>query len=183
MDVLFKNMCNNKSSTLNFPQRNRQRHQNRNKVIITFFLTFFIFDDKLYIIESLTGKNGSRKDNKESSNARHGRPTAVMRPIIQLSRDSRARLRPSTAGEISYDGYFMNREEDDTEELALNLSTILLSKYQNDADFLSALAKNLINEEYRWKEEANRCLSDVSATILITIYNCLTRGIINWLMF
>jgi len=96
--------------------------------------------------------------------------TAVMRLIIQLSRDSRIRLRPPTAGEISHDGDFMNLEEDDTEELALNLSNILLNKYQNDSAFLIALARNLMNEEVRWKEEANRRLSDFSATVLITIY-------------
>jgi len=95
---------------------------------------------------------------------------AVMRLIIQLSRDSSIRLRPPTAGEISYDDDLMNLEEDDTEELALNLSSILLSKYQNDSAFLIALARNLMNEEVRWKEEANRRLSDFSATVLITIY-------------
>ena len=96
---------------------------------------------------------------------------AVMSLIIQLGRDSNIRLRPPTADGISYNGDFMNQEvDDDTEELALNLSNILLSKYQNDTAFLSALTKNLMNEEVRWKEEANRRLSDVSATVLITIY-------------
>jgi len=95
---------------------------------------------------------------------------AVMNLIIQLGRESSIRLRPPTASGISYDDDFMNQEEDDTEELALNLSSILLSKYENDTAFLSALAKNLMNEEYRWKEEANRRLSDVSATALISIY-------------
>jgi len=95
---------------------------------------------------------------------------ALMNLIIQLGRESSIRFRPPTAGGISNDGDLMNQEEDDTEELALNLSSILLSKYQNDTDFLIALTKSLNNEEVRWKEEANRRLSDVSATVLITIY-------------
>jgi hypothetical protein len=94
-----------------------------------------------------------------------------MNLIIMLGRESSIRPRPPTPGGISYDGAFMNQEDDDdTEELALNLSSILLSKYQNDSAFLSALTKNLMNEEVRWKEEANRRLSDVSATVLISIY-------------
>ncbi len=100
----------------------------------------------------------------------HNVTAVVMSLIIQLGRDSNIRLRPPTASGLYPDGDFMNEDEDDTEELALNLSSILLSKYQNDPAFLSALTKNLMNEEVRWKEEANRRLSDVSAIVLIAIY-------------
>jgi len=57
-----------------------------------------------------------------------------------------------------------------TEELALNLTTILLRSFENNTAFLHTLTKNLNNEEQRWKEEANRRVSDVSSTVLITIY-------------
>jgi len=95
---------------------------------------------------------------------------ALMSFIIQLGRDSSIRLRPPIASGLSPDDDALSHEEDDTEALVLNLSSILLSKYQNDTAFLSALTKNLMNEEVRWKEEANRRLSDVSAIVLIAIY-------------
>ncbi len=102
----------------------------------------------------------------------HNVTAAVMSFIIQLGRDSSIRLRPPTASDgFSHpDDDALSQEDDDTEALVLNLSSILLSKYHNDTAFLSTLTKNLMNEEVRWKEEANRRLSDVSAIVLIAIY-------------
>ena len=60
--------------------------------------------------------------------------------------------------------------KDDLEELAHNLTAILRRSFENNTAFLNTLTKSLNNEEQRWKEEANRRVSDVSSTVLITIY-------------
>jgi len=90
--------------------------------------------------------------------------TAVlMRFINHVGRESSSR-KYQNASTISQE------EEDETEELALNLTNILLRSFENNTAFLHTLTKSLNNEELRWKEEANRRVSDVSSTILITIY-------------
>ena len=90
--------------------------------------------------------------------------TAVLMSFIsQIGRQSSRRKH--------HNGSVVNQEEeDDTEELAHNLTTILLRSFENNTAFLHTLTKSLNNEEERWKEEANRRVSDVSSTVLITIY-------------
>ena len=90
--------------------------------------------------------------------------TAVLMSFIsQIGRQSSKRK--------NYNDSVVDQEsEDDTEELARNLTTILLRSFENNTAFLHTLTKSLNNEELRWKEEANRRVSDVSSTVLITIY-------------
>lgn len=80
----------------------------------------------------------------------------------------------------SANGIFLNnhQEVDDDNDgdeesdiiLAQNLTEILFRNYQHDASFLSAVLKNLNNEETRWKEKANRRLSDHTFNAIIPIY-------------
>jgi len=69
-----------------------------------------------------------------------------------------------------HNGSVVDQEVEDAEELAHNLTAILLRSFENNTAFLHTLTKSLNNEEQRWKEEANRRVSDVSSTVLITIY-------------
>jgi len=96
--------------------------------------------------------------------------TAVLMSFIsQIGRQSSKRK--------NYNDSVVDQEsEDDTEELARNLTTILLRSFENNTAFLHTLTKSLNNEEQRWKEEANRRVSDVSSTVLITIYVSLFKN-------
>lgn len=58
----------------------------------------------------------------------------------------------------------------DTAVLAHNITTFLMKKYANDSALWDEVAINLENEEVLWKEAANRRLSHVTSSILITIY-------------
>jgi len=90
--------------------------------------------------------------------------TAILMSFInQIGRENSRRE--------NHNAIAVNQEvEDDTEELAHNLTTILLRSFENNTAFLHTLTKSLNNEEQRWKEEANRRVSDFSSTVLITIY-------------
>ena len=63
-----------------------------------------------------------------------------------------------------------NGTEDTDVLLALNLSNVLVKYYSKDPALWSAVMANLAKEEIRRKEEANRRLSPVTATVLITFY-------------
>jgi len=69
-------------------------------------------------------------------------------------------------------GAVINKEVDDDAKIILahNLTSILLRNYQHDASLLDDVLKNLRNEEIRWKEEANRRLSDLTFNVIIPIY-------------
>jgi len=69
-------------------------------------------------------------------------------------------------------GAVMNKQKIDDANviMAHNLTTILLRNYQHDAGLLNDILKNLRNEEIRWKEEANRRMSDLTFNVLIPIY-------------
>ena len=60
--------------------------------------------------------------------------------------------------------------EDTDVLLALNLSNVLVKYYSKDPALWSAVMANLEKEEIRRKEEANRRLSPVTATVLIGFY-------------
>jgi len=60
---------------------------------------------------------------------------------------------------------------DDTDVLlALNLSNVLVKYYSKDPALWSAVMANLEKEEIRRKEEANRRLSPITATVLLSFY-------------
>ena len=89
--------------------------------------------------------------------------TAILMSFInQMGRTGRKRKHHNVS--------VVDQEVKDAEELAHNLTTILLRSFENNTAFLHTLTKSLNNEEQRWKEEANRRVSDVSSTVLITIY-------------
>ncbi len=69
-------------------------------------------------------------------------------------------------------GAVMNKQKIDDANviMAHNLTTILLRNYQHDAGLLNDILKNLRNEEIRWKEEANRRISDLTFNVIIPIY-------------
>jgi len=54
--------------------------------------------------------------------------------------------------------------------LALNLSTMLVKYYSSDPALWNAVMANLEQEEIRRKEEANRRLSSITSTVLISFY-------------
>ena len=54
--------------------------------------------------------------------------------------------------------------------LALNLSNVLVKYYSKDPALWSAVMANLEKEEIRMKEEANRRLSPITATVLLSFY-------------
>ena len=93
--------------------------------------------------------------------------------IVQFGSRERKK-RPSVGNQSilhqSTTGVEQGNEASDAIELAHNLSTILLSYYQNDTAFLETLTNNLKDEEVRWMKEANRRLSEVTFAIVITIY-------------
>ena len=90
--------------------------------------------------------------------------TAILMSFInQMGRQS-SRKKHLNASAVNQAG------KDDMEELANNLTAILRRSFENNTAFLNTLTKSLNNEEQRWKEEANRRVSDVSSTVLITIY-------------
>ena len=60
--------------------------------------------------------------------------------------------------------------EDTDVLLALNLSNVLLKYYSKDPALWNAVMANLAKEEIRRKEEANRRLSPITATVLISFY-------------
>ena len=98
---------------------------------------------------------------------------AVLSLIVQFGSRERKK-RPSVGNPSilhqSTTGVEQGNEASDAIELAHNLSTILLSYYQNDTAFLETLTNNLRDEEVRWMKEANRRLSEVTFAIVITIY-------------
>ena len=60
--------------------------------------------------------------------------------------------------------------EDTDVLLALNLSNVLVKYYSKDPALWSAVMANLAKEEIRRKEESNRRLSPVTATVLLSFY-------------
>lgn len=54
--------------------------------------------------------------------------------------------------------------------LAHNLTTILYNYFQNNTSLLEVLTNNLKNEEIRWREEANRRVSDITFTVIAVAY-------------
>ena len=106
---------------------------------------------------------------------------AVLDLITKLGRE--IRKRPSSPASVSSienaeiiphqkSSASVGREEDDDPLvlLAHNLSNILSSHFQNNTDLLEMLTSDLRDEEKRWIEDANRRLSDVTFSIIITIY-------------
>jgi len=61
-------------------------------------------------------------------------------------------------------------EKDTDVLLALNLSNVLVKYYSKDPALWSAVMANLEKEEIRMKEEANRRLSPITATVLLSFY-------------
>jgi len=80
---------------------------------------------------------------------------------------------------LSYHGNEINQKNDAVEDadvfLAFNLSTMLVKYYSSDPVLWNAVLANLEKEEIRRKEEANRRLSPITSTVLISIYVCLFK--------
>jgi len=96
----------------------------------------------------------------------------LMSLIVQFGRRTTTTITDDAANEAFLNSHQeLNEDEDDTDIiLAHNLTEILFRNYQHDASLLDAILKNLNNEENRWKEEANRRLSDHTFNVIIPIY-------------
>ncbi len=96
----------------------------------------------------------------------------LMSLIVQFGRRTTTTITDDVANEVFLNNHQeLNEDEDDTDIiLAHNLTEILVRNYQHDASLLDAILKNLNNEENRWKEEANRRLSDHTFNVIIPIY-------------
>lgn len=100
---------------------------------------------------------------------------AVLDLITKLGRERRKR--PSSSVSIGndqllphYNSEVAQEADDEAVILAHNLSAILFSYFQNDTDLLEILTNNLRDEEIRWLKEANRRLSDITFSIIISVY-------------
>jgi len=101
---------------------------------------------------------------------------AVLDLITKLGRERRKR--PSSSVSIGnnaqlfpqYNSEVAQEADDEAVILAHNLSAILYSFFQNDTDLLEILTNNLRDEEIRWLKEANRRLSDITFSIIISVY-------------
>jgi len=99
--------------------------------------------------------------------------------LINLIAQFGRKMRTNSAGNTVFPGSntsigsVMNKQQVDDDAniiLAHNLTAILLQNYRHDAGLLNAILKNLKNEEIRWKEEANRRISDLTFNVIIPIY-------------
>lgn len=97
----------------------------------------------------------------------HNVTSAVLSLIAQLGRTSKKLSKsklfiPNEAG-IDRDP---NEVIDETRLLAHNLTNILYSYFENNTALLEVLTQNLNNEEIRWREAAERRVSNVTLTVI-----------------
>ncbi len=99
--------------------------------------------------------------------------TSILLNLINqlLGRPSKNLNNDGILSETASDGLMLLfNKSADTAVLAHNITTFLMKKYANDSALWNEVANNLENEEILWKEAANRHLSHVTSSILITIY-------------
>ena len=110
------------------------------------------------------------EERKEFADAQ--KVTSILLNLINqlLGRPSK-NLNDGILSETASDGLMLLfNKSADTAVLAHNITTFLMKKYANDSALWNEVANNLENEEILWKEAANRHLSHVTSSILITIY-------------
>ena len=92
--------------------------------------------------------------------------------IAQFGSSSKNSKEKSATSSYHVNG--INQTTDTAEDtdvlLALNLSNVLVKYYSKDPALWNAVMANLAKEEIRKKEEANRRLSPITATVLLSFY-------------
>jgi len=102
----------------------------------------------------------------------HNVTATVLSLIAQFGR--RSKNLPESQLLIPNSGAEIHRAPN--EVVAHNLTNMLYSYFQNNTALLEVLTQNLNNEEIRLREVAERCVSNITFTVIVVIYVSLLSG-------